>query len=145
LLTNFPPARIFLGDAGSASLGFLAAAMALWGAREAVLPLWGSILLFSPFVVDATVTLVRRAVKGETVWQPHRSHFYQRLVRAGWSHRKTALRAYLLMAACASSALMGARMSARDQGWLLMFWVCIYGLIALKVMLLERVSGAARP
>lgn len=143
LLWNFPPARIFMGDAGSATLGFLAAAFSLWAARERIMPLWGSLLLFSPFIVDASVTLLRRLLRGEKVWQAHRSHYYQRLVQAGWGHRRTVLRFYLLMGACALSALQGMRMAPREQLWLLAMWTAIYLLLALKVRLVERGRGAA--
>jgi len=94
---NFPPARIFLGDIGAAPLGYLAAALALHGDRSGALPLWAACVVFSPFVVDATVTLVRRAVRGERVWQAHRTHYYQRLVTSGWSHRRTVLCEYVAM------------------------------------------------
>jgi UDP-N-acetylmuramyl pentapeptide phosphotransferase/UDP-N-acetylglucosamine-1-phosphate transferase len=145
LIWNFPPARIFMGDAGSISLGFLAAAMSLWAARDGILALWASALVFSPFIVDATVTILRRATAGERIWEPHRSHHYQRLVRLGWGHRKTVLRAYVLMSACAASALQGARMAPGDQLWLIAFWTVIYGLIGFKVALLERQHREAAP
>jgi UDP-N-acetylmuramyl pentapeptide phosphotransferase/UDP-N-acetylglucosamine-1-phosphate transferase len=61
---------------------------------------------FAPFVVDASVTLVRRALRGERVWQAHRSHYYQRVILLGWSHRRTALAEYGLMATCAAAALL---------------------------------------
>ena len=62
-------------------------------------------LVFSPFIVDATVTLGRRLLRGERFWQAHRDHYYQRLIRLGWSHRKTAIAAYLLMLAAGSLGL----------------------------------------
>jgi UDP-N-acetylmuramyl pentapeptide phosphotransferase/UDP-N-acetylglucosamine-1-phosphate transferase len=138
LLWNFPGARIFMGDAGSTTLGFLASAMALWAARDGILPLWASLLIFSPFIVDASVTLLRRLWRGERVWQAHRSHYYQRLVNLGWSHRKTVLRAYLLMAACAATALSSRGDSADQVLWLLGMWAVVYGVIAYKVRLMER-------
>lgn len=106
LLLNFPPARIFMGDAGSATLGLLAAAFSLWGIREGLFPLWFPVLVFSPFVVDATVTLFRRAWRGEKVWIAHRTHYYQRLVQAGWGHKKTVLAEYALMLAVGASAML---------------------------------------
>lgn len=106
LFFNFDPARVFLGDVGSIPLGFLVGALGLWGWQDAVWPAWFPLLVFSPFIVDATVTLVRRGVRGEKVWQAHHDHAYQRLVRSGWSHRRLALAAYLLMAGCAASALV---------------------------------------
>jgi UDP-GlcNAc:undecaprenyl-phosphate/decaprenyl-phosphate GlcNAc-1-phosphate transferase len=102
LVFNFPPARLFLGDAGSIPLGFLAAAAGIVGWRVyALWPWWFPALVFSPFAVDATVTLLRRAARREPVWRAHRDHYYQRLVRMGWSHRRTALAEYALMLACA--------------------------------------------
>jgi UDP-GlcNAc:undecaprenyl-phosphate/decaprenyl-phosphate GlcNAc-1-phosphate transferase len=105
LLFNFPPARLFMGDAGSIPLGFLAAALSLSGWRDGDWPLWFPAAVFSPFLVDATLTLFRRLVSGERVWEAHNKHYYQRLVRMGWGHRKTALAEYTLMAACGVAAL----------------------------------------
>ena len=105
LLLNFPPARIFLGDVGSVPLGFLAAALGLAGWRDDVWPLWFPLLVFAPFIGDATLTLIRRALRGERVWRPHREHYYQRLVQMGAGHRGTALVAYGLMLICAAAAL----------------------------------------
>jgi UDP-N-acetylmuramyl pentapeptide phosphotransferase/UDP-N-acetylglucosamine-1-phosphate transferase len=145
LLFNFPPARIFLGDVGSATLGLLAAALSLLGSQRGLFPLWVAWLAFSPFIVDATWTLLRRLVRGERVWQAHRSHHYQRLVLAGWSHRRTVSLSYVLMAACAATAVAGQGMNAGDQLRLLAAWAIIYGLIGYKVRLVERVSGPAAP
>lgn len=84
---NFPHARMFMGDVGSVPLGFLLASLTLWlakvGGSELVLPL---VLLHANFVLDAGITLVRRILRGERFHQPHREHFYQRLVRSGKSH-----------------------------------------------------------
>ena len=109
LILNFPPARIFMGDTGSTTLGFLAAGIALWGENAGIVPLWVSMILFLPFVADATVTLIRRLLQGDRVWQAHRTHFYQRLVQAGWSHRRTVLVEYGLMAICSGMALLAVR------------------------------------
>jgi UDP-N-acetylmuramyl pentapeptide phosphotransferase/UDP-N-acetylglucosamine-1-phosphate transferase len=126
LLFNFPPARIFMGDGGSSALGYLAAAMALLGVQREIFPLWVAVLVFSPFVVDATVTLVRRTAQGHRPWEAHRDHCYQRLVRSGWSHRRTSLWCYALMTACAGTALAAVRLDARGQGALLLAWVAVY-------------------
>lgn len=100
LLFNFHPARMFLGDAGSTTFGFLAAGLGLIGWRDGTWSLWFPVLIFSPFIVDATVTLVRRAVQGERFWQAHRTHYYQRLVLSGWGHWKSVLTEYGLMVLC---------------------------------------------
>jgi len=141
LISNFPPARIFLGDMGSSSLGLLAAGLALLGAQRGVFPLWVAGLAFSPFIVDATWTLVRRLARGERLWEAHRSHHYQRLVLAGWGHRKTLLWSYLLMAASAATAVAGARLPAGGQAWLLTAWAGVYVLVHVKVDQVERAAG----
>jgi len=100
LVFNFHPARVFMGDAGAVPLGFLAAALGGIGWLQHVWNWWFPVLVFSPFVADASVTLTRRFLAGEKVWLAHRDHYYQRLVRLGWGHRKTALAAYGLMFVC---------------------------------------------
>ena len=105
LLFNFHPARIFMGDTGSIPLGYLAAVLGLDGVRAGIWPLWFPLLAFAPFVADASVTLLRRLLRGEKVWQAHREHYYQRLVQLGWGHRRTALAEYALMGALGALAL----------------------------------------
>ena len=100
LLFNFHPARIFMGDAGSTLLGFLAACLGLVGWQLGIWTLWFPGLVFSPFIVDATVTLARRLLWGEKIWRPHREHYYQRLVLSGWGHRRTVLAEYGVMILC---------------------------------------------
>ena len=97
LLHNHHPARIFLGDVGSILLGFLAAALGVFGWREDLWPLWFPLLVFGPFIGDATLTLVRRLLRRERVWQAHRDHYYQRMVRMGFGHRATAWTGYAVM------------------------------------------------
>jgi UDP-N-acetylmuramyl pentapeptide phosphotransferase/UDP-N-acetylglucosamine-1-phosphate transferase len=97
--------RIFMGDGGSVPLGFLAAALGLEGCMRSLWPAWFMPLAFAPFVVDASVTLLRRALRGERFWLAHREHYYQRLVRSGWSHARLAVLEYFLMVACAAAAL----------------------------------------
>jgi UDP-GlcNAc:undecaprenyl-phosphate GlcNAc-1-phosphate transferase len=97
LLFNFSPARIFMGDAGSVPLGLLAGLFGIAGIQANLWPVWFPFLVFSPFIVDATVTLAKRGRRGETVWHAHRDHYYQRLVRMGWGHRSTALVSYAAM------------------------------------------------
>ncbi|MBI3432345.1 MAG: glycosyltransferase family 4 protein [Hydrogenophilales bacterium] len=94
---NFSPARVFMGDAGSIPLGFMAATLGILGTRQNVWPWLFPLLVFSPFIVDASVTLARRGLRGEKIWQAHRSHYYQRVVLLGASHRQLALAAYALM------------------------------------------------
>ncbi len=106
LIFNFHPARIFMGDVGSVPLGFLAGALGLAGREGGAWPLWFPLLVFAPFILDATVTLLRRALRGERIWQAHRTHYYQRLVQMGAGHRRTALLAYALMAVAGTAAVL---------------------------------------
>ncbi|MGH8529896.1 MAG: MraY family glycosyltransferase [Nevskiales bacterium] len=138
LVHNFPPATIFMGDSGSSTLGGVAAVLSLWADRHADIPLWLSLLVFSPFVVDATVTLLRRMLLRERFWEPHRSHYYQKLVGMGWSHRRTVLSEYVLMAACVVSALLALRTSALHQLLILAVWLLIYAVIITGIHRAER-------
>jgi UDP-N-acetylmuramyl pentapeptide phosphotransferase/UDP-N-acetylglucosamine-1-phosphate transferase len=115
LAYNFPPARIFLGDVGSIPLGFLAGALGVIGWRDDVWPLWFPVLVFGPFIGDATITLFKRAARRERVWQAHREHYYQRLVRMGFGHRNTALIGYAAMLVCAAAALAGREQAPMTQ------------------------------
>ncbi len=108
LYWNWHPAKIFLGDVGSVPLGFLLgwlllqlAAAGQW-APAIILPLY--------YLADATITLVRRGMRGEKVWQAHRQHFYQRAVVRGLSHAHVVryiLLADLALIACAVAAARG--------------------------------------
>ncbi|HEY6896910.1 MAG TPA: glycosyltransferase family 4 protein [Rhodocyclaceae bacterium] len=133
LLFNFQPARVFMGDAGSIVLGFLAGALGFAGWQQGLWQAWFPLLVFSPFVVDATVTLLRRGLRGEKVWQAHREHYYQRLVRMGWSHRRTALAEYALMAAVALSALALRSAPPLMQISGLVLWAVVYSLLMVQV------------
>lgn len=106
LCFNLHPARIFMGDVGSVPLGFLAGALGIVGWAKGGWPLWYPLLVFAPFILDATVTLAKRALRGEKVWQAHRSHYYQRLIRMGLGHRRTAWLAYALMAGVGGTGLL---------------------------------------
>lgn len=89
LVYNWHPAKLFLGDSGSVPLGFvlggLLVALALQGHLAA------AIILPAYYLADATITLIRRGVNGEKIWQAHRKHFYQRAVRGGRSHATVSL------------------------------------------------------
>jgi Fuc2NAc and GlcNAc transferase len=88
LLWNWPPARIFLGDVGSGYLGYVVVVLALAATRDDPSALWVWLILGGAFFVDATVTLVRRTLRGDRVYQAHRSHAYQWLARRWGSHAR---------------------------------------------------------
>lgn len=130
LVENFPPARIFMGDVGSVSMGYLVAIMAIWGIQADIFEFWVPVLVFAPFIFDATLTLIRRALKGEKISSAHSSHYYQRLVKAGWGQRRVVFAEYAIMLVCGTSAVLLHRL---DNGGskLLGLALILYGCIAL--------------
>jgi Fuc2NAc and GlcNAc transferase len=86
LVWNWPPARLFMGDAGSVPTGFLLAGLALLGALQGLLNPLCWVILLAAFITDATWTLLWRLCSGQPVTQPHRLHAYQRLSRHWQSH-----------------------------------------------------------
>lgn len=132
LVFNFAPAKVFMGDAGSVPLGFLAVTLGIQGSLQHTWPWWFGVLVFSPFIVDASATLLRRTVQGNKPWIAHRDHYYQRLILAGWSHRKTVVSYYAVMLASAASALIATQ--TVEAPAILSAWVITY---ALLLVLLE--------
>lgn len=139
---NIPTAQLFMGDSGSIPLGFLAAGLGWLGCRDGLWPPLFPILLFSPFIVDATVTLFARLRRGDKVWQAHRSHYYQRLVRMGLNHGRLALGEYAVMVAAMVSGLMLVVWPELQWG-LIMFWMVFYGVVMLQIDKYWRESGHA--
>lgn len=129
LFFNFHPARIFLGDAGSISLGYLAGALGYWGWGVGVWPVWFPALVFAPFIADASVTLARRLARGEKFWQAHREHYYQRMVRSGVGHAGTAWAWYAVMVVGIALAIFALGRSAATQ------WVIVAGWSGVLVVL----------
>jgi len=136
LIFNFYPARIFMGDSGAVPLGFLAGALGLIGWLQQDWTWWFPPLVFSPFIVDASLTLTRRLACRERVWQAHRDHYYQRLVQLGWGHHRTALAEYALMIACGAAGLIMLGQPVTVQ------WITL-GLIAAFYLLLIMLIGNA--
>ena len=91
LAWNFPPAKIFMGDAGSGFLGITLGVLALDAATRRPEWLWSWIILLGAFVVDATVTLFFRVSRGERLYEAHRSHAYQHAAQRLGSHRPVTL------------------------------------------------------
>ena len=86
LIWNWSPARIFMGDVGSVTLGGVFAVLAIVGYVQDGVPLTAYIILFGVFLFDTIVTLIKRLVEGKVVWNPHREHFYQRAASTGLGH-----------------------------------------------------------
>lgn len=153
LLFNFPPAKMFMGDAGSVFLGFTLGAMALFETATAAENLWIWLILLAVFVCDATATLVSRLVQGQKFYQAHRSHIYQlytrsieeRLRRAGMADEQARARAhrrYLLLFSLFFCLIQFPLATAVAAHWLpgLLVTLLTYGLLLGGFMLL----GAGR-
>ena len=130
LLWNWSPAAIFLGDVGSVPLGYLSGFLLLDLATRGrwkialILPLY--------FIADATLTLLRRLLRGERVWEPHRQHLYQRAVHSGLSHAavvKRVIAADLLLILCGWTA---------ENGWGSVSLVAAIVIVAVLMAALAR-------
>jgi len=133
LVFNFPPARIFMGDAGSVPVGFLAVALSLAGWRDGDFPFWFPAVVFAPFVADATLTLVKRMLAREAFWRAHNKHYYQRLVRMGWSHRRLALAEYALMLICGATGVWALPRPVYLQSAAVLALVAVFAALALRI------------
>ncbi len=143
LTHNFPPARIFMGDAGSITLGFLAGTLMILGVRDGIFEIWVPIIIFSPFIADATVTLLKRVIRRKKVWEAHREHYYQRLVLSGWSHRRTVLVEYGVMILCGGLAVLYHHSTDSMRLLVLGVWMGVFLLLGRLVGRLERKKKAA--
>jgi Fuc2NAc and GlcNAc transferase len=137
LFWNWPPAKIFMGDVGSGYVGYVLGVLALAAAHENSAVAWVWLALGGLFFVDATVTLVRRALQGERLQDAHRRHAYQWLARRWRSHRRVtltviALNVFWLLPCALIAALRPA----------LAFRVLMVALAPLVVLVL--VAGAGR-
>lgn len=128
---NFPRATLFMGDVGSAPLGFALALLAAWivCTTHPVLII-AFAALHANFVVDTGITLIRRCARSEKIHLPHRDHFYQRAVRAGYTHAQVATTVALLQIILAVVNVAVARNTLRAPAlaWVLITTVVVWGL-----------------
>lgn len=96
LVWNWPPAKIFMGDAGSGFLGLMLAALSLQAAWISAPLLWSWIILLGVFVVDATVTLIRRLIRGDRIYEAHRLHAYQHAAQRRGGHKPVTIATALI-------------------------------------------------
>jgi len=98
LAWNWPPAKIFMGDASSGFLGFTIGLMAISisSTEQLNINLWSWLILLAVFIVDSTYTLLRRITNGDKWYEAHRSHAYQILARKYNSHKKVTLLVLLI-------------------------------------------------
>jgi Fuc2NAc and GlcNAc transferase len=88
---NLGRARVFMGDVGSVTLGFIFAAMLVYGGVTHAFSLPVALLVMVVFLMDSTLTLVVRVLRGERWYNAHRQHLYQQLIEYGWAHGRVAL------------------------------------------------------
>jgi Fuc2NAc and GlcNAc transferase len=136
---NWPPARIFLGDVGSGFLGYVFGVLALATHNAMVLPVHFWLVLLGVFVFDATVTLFRRMLGRERITRPHRVHAYQRLARAGWSHRQVTV-SVIGVNLLLSLWVWLARTRGLAVGW---FALASFGALLALYLAVERVAPFA--
>ena len=106
LVHNWPPARVFMGDAGSAFLGAFFGMQFVVASMATPVPFPVLVLPFSNFILDTTVTLLRRLFRGERWYHSHRSHYYQRMTNLGMTHRKvTVVELVASAGSCAAAAV----------------------------------------
>jgi UDP-N-acetylmuramyl pentapeptide phosphotransferase/UDP-N-acetylglucosamine-1-phosphate transferase len=135
LCWNWPPARIFLGDVGSIPLGFLLGWILLSLAQQG----YGAAALILPayYLADATLSLGRRALRGERVWQAHKQHAYQRAVQRGWSHQAVVLAIML-----ANIALVGlAFIATTNPSHIPQAFIGAGVVVAGIILVLQKVDG----
>ena len=134
---NWPPARIFLGDAGSGYLGYVIGVLALAATHENPAAVWIWLILGGVFFVDATVTLARRTLRGERAHKAHRSHAYQWLARRWRSHRRVTLAVTVVnLIWLLPCALLAARYPARAA------WMVLIALAPLAALAYAVGAGA---
>ena len=138
LAWNWPPARIFMGDVGSGVLGFVLAVLALWSAIHEELSLVVWLILAGVFLVDATLTLLIRMLRGERWYEAHRSHAFQHAARRWGSHRTVTLS---VLAINVGWLLPMAWLAATHPTWEL----ALLALALLPLTLLAYRLGAGRP
>jgi UDP-N-acetylmuramyl pentapeptide phosphotransferase/UDP-N-acetylglucosamine-1-phosphate transferase len=140
LVFNWHQAQIFMGDVGSATLGFLFAALPFHAgtlpAAEGILVM-GLALFF--FIADGVFTLARRLRRGERVWEAHRSHLYQRLTQTGLRHDQVVIRIGLLAVPTAGAAVLAGWLDRGVYMWTaLILSLLLFGLFTWHVARRER-------
>lgn len=135
LFPNWAPARIFMGDVGSAFLGFTFALLAIIAARydHGHTSLFVMPLLLFHFIFDALFTFVHRVVRGEQLAQGHRTHVYQLLNRLGLSHGKVSSIYACLAVAQGGAAAWMTRLPGDYRLFVFLPFLVVYLLIGFKV------------
>jgi Fuc2NAc and GlcNAc transferase len=132
LAWNWAPARVFMGDVGSAALGMLLVVTGVLAQRTGHWPVNLVFLPLFPIFLDAAVTLLRRWRRGASLTQAHRSHLYQRLANGGWGHARVSL----VYGVAAATGLVVSAFAEGPRGPYVL--ACYFGTVALAGFLLDR-------
>jgi hypothetical protein len=120
--------------------------LGLAGVVAGAWPAWFPVVVFGPFVIDASVTFVRRVLRGEPFWRAHRTHAYQRLVLAGWSQRGLAGTAYAAMAAGVGVAFLALEAGPMLRCGIIVVWAAAWcGLLCAIEHHVRRTGGRQQP
>ena len=140
---NLPSGSIFMGDVGSATLGFMLAMLVVRAANDGV-SFFAAALPLCPFLFDSGVTLVRRIAGGHAFFfEPHRTHFYQRLNRLGFSHTAVTTVWSALAVLSSAAALLYDRLGDRGRLLLLAIVLAVHVLVAITITLREGPPSTA--
>lgn len=136
LCWNWPKAKLFMGDVGSSFIGFIIVALALIGKVyfDISLLLW--LMVYSLFIVDSGMTLIRRMLRRENWYQAHNKHAYQRLHQYGWSHQKIILGVIvinLVVSICICIAII-------HHHWLWPLCIAVYAMMLILYGVIERLK-----
>lgn len=138
LFWNWSPAKLFMGDVGSGFLGFVFAVLAIAGEKSESSPLLIWALLLSVFIVDATLTLLKRIFQRKNPAQAHREHLYQQAVISGFGHNRVAI-AFLT-----ATGLICILVCLFQQYFLSIFIITYVILCALWILLYSKMSTHSR-
>jgi UDP-GlcNAc:undecaprenyl-phosphate/decaprenyl-phosphate GlcNAc-1-phosphate transferase len=131
LLFNRFPAKVFMGDSGSTTLGMLAAAIGVAGVHNGTWHWPIPVLIFLPFVYDASSTLMLRMLAKKRIWEAHREHMYQRAVLAGYKVPIVWAAAAIQMAVCSGAALAVQKRPLHVQLFVLAIFTVLYAVLQL--------------
>jgi UDP-N-acetylmuramyl pentapeptide phosphotransferase/UDP-N-acetylglucosamine-1-phosphate transferase len=140
LMLNWAPASVFMGDVGSAFLGYWFAVLAILAARHDRFALVQGALIMWPFIFDTVTTMLRRIVRGENPLHAHRTHLYQRLIATGLGHASVASLYALLAVTGACAAILAAWRPQLLAAWLL---IPTAGAVANWVLVIKRERSIA--
>jgi UDP-N-acetylmuramyl pentapeptide phosphotransferase/UDP-N-acetylglucosamine-1-phosphate transferase len=144
LVHNWQPARVFMGDAGSAFLGFLLAAVPMTVASGETRPMEYAVLMTWPFLFDTGFTLLRRLTRRENVFSAHRTHLYQRYTQTRRSHQNVVL----VYAGLASLGALAAVLSAAAEpipALVLIAAIPVAAFCLWRVVTIREAEGFTRP